>query len=178
MTKYDVVYRNDDFPLGFDWQKADDVQSLFDTYNKMQTISVLTEELQKRPQAINWLKQNLHKVHVAFHGHQHVSYPDLTTAEVEDHLKRGLDFLFTEFKIMPLYWYLPWNGWTKESQFEGTERIKKIARNYGLIVDTSAVDIKSFIRDKQHYATVYFHAWDNQTYPLIEQMLQVDTDQI
>jgi len=87
--------------------------------------TILTEEIQEFPEAIEFIKEETKKgrMQPELHGLRHIDYGSLSKQEVIEHLAQAYDWFIRTFGYRPLKWYTPW-GASQEHLHEAVKPLK------------------------------------------------------
>jgi peptidoglycan/xylan/chitin deacetylase (PgdA/CDA1 family) len=172
-----MIIRDDDVPQVTSIEKFEEINNEFIRYDKIHTMSILASQLSMRTDFVDWvLGQN--NVNFALHGWNHVAYAELSDDKIKEHIEMSLEAFDEYLHFVPTDWYLPWNGWTKELEFRGVPRIKKIAKSYNLRVNEKCEYIGKVVKNNIKSEVVYFHHWDDRDLPLLKKLLEENAKHI
>jgi peptidoglycan/xylan/chitin deacetylase (PgdA/CDA1 family) len=92
--------------------------------------NVLCQELEKFPETLDFLKNELTegRISLDLHGWTHGPYQDLPVAEIEEHLDKALDWFAINLAWVPLRWVTPHGS--------DSPAMRDAAAKYGLPIET------------------------------------------
>lgn len=167
-----MIYRDDDVPQITSVEDFQRIHNEFIRSDKIHTFSILASQLNQRMDFVEWVLSQPNKDFV-LHGWNHVAYAELGDNLIREHIKNSLDSFERYLHVFPTEWHLPWNGWTKELGFGGLPRIKKIAKDFGLLVNGGSEHIGKVVNQNIKAEVVYFHHWDEKDIKLLPKLLEV-----
>lgn len=174
-----LTIREDDVGKLTDVQVLKYIHEQFVNNHLIHTIAFLCDGLEENKPLVDYIKQT-HNWNLAIHGWNHHNYCQMTKQQIEDELDKCILKIDDLFGIVPEKWYLPFNGWTKETGFDTVPFVADIAFYHGVDVDNDCYHISDAVAElelgrKLNTDTVYFHGWDREDLKLLPQLLFLTT---
>lgn len=145
-----MIFRDDDICHTTKLDRFIEMDELFKKYNVDHTIAIITKDLEKNPDLIQYIKDNPH-IKVQSHGWEHIRYSDMQL--FKEHLELSKKKLTEIFGQTPTVWYPAWNETNKE--------MDKVANEVGLSPYPNHISISGYVRlnGKTDKDTINMHYW-------------------
>lgn len=163
-----MIFRDDDPAIqtkGDKLRQFMEVDALFKNYGVTHTIALITRDIEKNTELVDYIKANPH-IDVQFHCVDHIDFTH-NQNEVEWQMKTGVDTIERVFGKRPTIWFPPWN--------KTTEFCNSVAKKLGLKPSWVKISLDQYIRVNGHVAedTINFHFWHYGDQVNLEQALRI-----
>jgi len=170
-----LIFREDDVNKDTDVSVLKYIHEQFVNNHLIHTVSFLCDGLEKNVDLIKYILSTKNW-DLTIHGWNHHNYSLMDKNQIEDELDRCILKIDNLFGTVPEKWYLPFNGWTKEFEFQRVPFITDIAFFHGIDVDIDCYHIVDAVNalekgEKLNTKTVYFHGWDRKDLELLPSLL-------
>lgn len=151
-----MIFRDDDISYVTDLIRFRMVDSIFQQYQVPHTIAVITFDMYKRPDLIEYILKNPH-IDVQLHCVDHKDFTLLPESELRYQFEIGIKDIQFLFEKTPTTWYPPWN--------RTNEQVNTIARSYGLTPSWEKISLSPYVQAQGHMPgaeVINFHYWADQ----------------
>ncbi len=164
-----ITWRDDD--LGY-LTKVEDfkkVHEMFNEYNQVHTIAILTKDLEKNMELVDYINSQKN-ITCQLHSHDHIDLALATEKEIVEQLGKGVATIETLFGKKPTVLYPPFNS--------VNEKVIRIADICGVTTSWEKISILYYIKHKGDIMekTVNFHFFDYSESILIGAALKIYTE--
>jgi hypothetical protein len=128
------IFRDDYIDKDTPLEVVKHVHNQFINSHKTHTVTVICEGMEKNTPVIQYINKT-HNWDIAIHGWEMVNYCLAPKQKISDDLDKCILKIESLFGVVPEKWYLPWNGWTKENNFDLVPLVADIALYHGVDID-------------------------------------------
>lgn len=140
-----MIFRDDDVSYLTNLEDFKKVHEIFNEYNQIHTIALLTKDIDKNLELIDYIKSQKN-IDVQIHGYDHIDFVFATDEEIAKQLQISFNIITNRFKC-PSVFYPPFNSCDKrvieiarkcglETSYEKTSCIYYLKHNGNVIQDT------------------------------------------
>ena len=174
-----LTIREDDVGKLTDVQVLKYVHEQFLNSHVTHTVAFLCDGLEENIPLVEYINKT-HNWNLAIHGWNHHNYCTMTKTQIEDELDKCILKIDNLFGVVPEKWYLPFNGFVKDKNFDLVPYVADIAFYHGVDVDNDCYHISDAVVElelgrKLNTDTVYFHSWDREDLKLLPTLLFLTT---
>lgn len=164
-----MIYRDDDISYKTSLGEFKLVHNLFIKYGVIHTIALITENIDKNPELVQYIKEN--DIDVQLHCFEHLD-STLNTSILKEQLQKGINIIEKQFGKRPTTFYPPWNKVNIE--------VIHIATELNLEVSFNKISLSQYIRKegKVSESTINFHYWSKEDFDLLEKALIITTNKL
>lgn len=166
-----LIFRDDCISKETELAILKHVHEQFLNHHRTHTLSLICNGLERNIPLIDYINSTTNW-NLCIHGWDYVNYSLLSKTQIADDLDKCILKIEELFGTVPETWYLPWNGWTKESGFDLVPRVADIAIYHGVDVDIDCDHISHAVEVLESHRnlvtnTVYFHSWERADLELL-----------
>jgi hypothetical protein len=159
-TQTPTIFRDDDIDLKTNLDRFIEIHELFNKYNLIHTIAVVTTEIETRPDLIEYIKSQKN-IDIQLHGHRHIDHT-LNLKDSKRSIRAGILDIERIFGTTPTTFYPPWN--------KSNSEVEELCKEFGLTVSTDKVSLSQFCNGIQK-PVINFHFWADECIDLERAML-------
>lgn len=137
------------------------VDELFIKYNKVHTIAVIADEIEKAEGLVEYINAHPH-IDLQLHGWQHILYTENHNI-ADNHFKWGIEKLQNIFGKTPTVFYPPWNA--------SDSFIEETANKHGMEVSFKHITLEAYIMGAKGDVINFHYLYDSPL--IIEKALQL-----
>ena len=154
------------------FKEADQV---FKKYNYPCILAICAEGIDKEPEWVDYIKENIARYKIELHGNFHSNYRFMGRVVGKRELRAALNKIEKTFKFRPTTWYLPWGR--KGAPDWGEEVCKELGIKYDLPI--RKLDARFWLRGYKEgvppFFHINFHFWSKEQVKNIEKVLKILT---
>lgn len=146
-----TIFRDDDIDVETKLDRFIKIHEIFNKYEITHTIAVITNNIEKRPDLINYIKSQ-NNIDIQLHCGRHIDHT-IDLVDSENSLKQGITDIERIFNKTPTIFYPPWN--------RSNSKVEELCENLGLTVSNNKVSLSQFCNGI-FKPVVNFHFWADE----------------
>lgn len=148
-----MIFRDDDISHLTKVEEFKKVHEFFNEYKCIHTIALLTKDIRKNPELIDYIKSQ-DNINVQVHSYEHIDFALVSEEEVRNQLNTSFNIITNIFGKTPTIFYPPFNA--------VNDRVIEIAKECGLETSYEKSSCVYYIRHNGNIAqkVINFHYAD------------------